>query len=100
MCGKIIYMNKMIARTALVATLAISAMSLTACGSDNDDDCANAASSTTVTATAAMFPSKGGSHGHASSHGTSSGSRGFRWFWMGNGSHSEQCDNPAPTSNS
>lgn len=98
MCGKIIDMNKMIARTALVATLAISAMSLSACGSANADDCAHAASSSTVTATTAMFPSKP-SAGHTSSHGTSSASRGFRWFWMGH-SQSEQCENTTPSSDS
>lgn len=97
MCGKIICMNKMIARTALVATLAISAMSLTACGSDNND-CAHAVSSNTVTATTATFPARSHGHSsHSSSHGPSTG--GFHWFWMG-GSHSEKCPNPAPTSNS
>ena len=106
-------MKKMIARTAVVASLAFAAVSLTACGESND--CANAASSdTTVTATTAMFPAKGGGGGHSgaghtSSHSSSEGghstsnSGGSSWFamphWFG-GSHAECKSNPAPSSKS
>lgn len=114
-------MKKMIARPALVASLAFAAVSLTACGDSND--CANAASSdTTVTATTAMFPAKGGGGGHSggghtSSHSSSEGghsttsegghstsnSGGSSWFamphWFG-GSHAECKSNPAPSSKS
>lgn len=101
--GTIIYMNKMIARTALVATLAVSAMSLSACDTNNDCAPAEETSATDVaTDNAAMFSAKGGSHGHSSSHGTTGGSHGFSWpHWFG-GSHSQQCENPepAPSANS
>lgn len=115
-------MNKMIARTALVATLAVSAMSLSACGESND--CAHAASANnTITATTAMLPTRGGGHGgggHASGHGeggahgeTSTGAHsetesnggssnggGFVWPRWIVGGHSNQCQKPEPATKS
>lgn len=98
-------MKKMIARTALVVTLVVSALGLTACGS-NGDDCAHAASANTVTATTAMFPARAGGGGHSSGHTSeghvseSSHSGIFTWPHFFAGSHSDQCPNPAPTSKS
>ena len=94
-------MNKMIARTALVATLTVSAMSLSACGTSND--CSSATDENSVTDSAAMFDTRaGGGHGtsHGTSHGVTGGNHGFVWpHWFG-GSHSQQCPKPEPTSNS
>lgn len=94
-------MKKMIAKTALVASFVLAAVSLSACGSN--ENCANAIGDD-YTVTAAMLPAKGGHGGghssHSSSHGTSgSHSGGFRMpYWFG-GSHSECKRNAAPTSN-
>lgn len=106
MHGIIIYMKKMITRTALVVSFALSAVSLSACGSN--DNCPDAVGDT-GTVTTAMLPERGGhggGHGHSSSHGTSHGtsgshSGGFRMpYWFG-GSHNNNCkSSPAPSSKS
>lgn len=101
--GIINYMKKMIAKTALVASFVLAAVSLSACGSN--DNCPDAAGDSETVATAAMLPTRGGGHGggHSSSHSTSHGTSGshnggFRMpYWFG-GSHSECKSSTATTS--